>query len=130
VTQAIGALVLMPVFADVPLGVRMVLAAIGVMFIVAGFPALAAMIAEVVSPTIRGLAFSVTGFLSALAAAFSPLLIGGISDRFEYRYDGKTVGNLAYAFAIVMPLVVVGAVVVLRGRHFVEADKARAVAAR
>ena len=130
VTQAIGALVLMPVFADVPLGVRMVLAAIGVMFIVAGFPALAAMVAEVVSPAIRGLAFSVTGFLSALAAAFSPLLIGGISDRFEYQYDGKTVGNLAYAFAIVMPLVLVGAVVLLRGRHFVEADKARAVAAR
>jgi hypothetical protein len=28
-----------------------------------------------------------------------------------------------------MPLVLVGAVVVLRGRHFVEADKARALAA-
>ena len=39
-------------------------------------------------------------------------------------------GNLAYAFAIVMPLVLVGAFVVLRGRRFVEADKARAIAAR
>jgi MFS family permease len=128
VTQAIGAIVLMPVFADIPLAARVVLSGIGVLFIVAGFPALAAMVAEVVPPSIRGLAFSVTGFLSALAAALSPLLIGAISDRFTYHFDGKTVGNLAYAFAIVMPLVLVGAVVVLRGRHFVEADKARALA--
>jgi MFS family permease len=130
VTQAIGGLLLMPVFADVPLAVRIALSGIGVVFIVAGFPALAAMVAEVVPASIRGLAFAVTGFLSALAAALSPLLIGAISDRFEYQFDGKTVGNLAYAFAIVMPLVFVGAVIVFRGRHFVEADKARALAAR
>jgi MFS family permease len=129
VTQAIGAVVLMPVFAEIPLAARIVLSGIGVLFIVAGFPALAAMVAEVVPASIRGLAFSVTGFLSALAAALSPLLIGAISDRFTYHFDGKIVGNLAYAFAIVMPLVLVGAAVVLRGRHFVEADKARALAA-
>ncbi len=130
VTQAIGAIVLMPVFADIPLAVRIVLSGIGVLFIVAGFPALAAMVAEVVPASIRGLAFSVTGFLSALAAALSPLLIGAISDRFTYHFEGKTVGNLADAFAIVMPLVLVGAIVVLRGRHFVESDKAAAVSAR
>jgi MFS family permease len=120
----------MPVFFDVPLVVRMVLSLIGVLFIVAGFPALAAMVAEVVPASIRGIAFSVTGFLSALASALSPLLIGGISDRFDYQFDGKTVGNLAHAFLIVMPLVLVGAAVVFRGRHHVEADKARALAAR
>jgi MFS family permease len=87
------------------------------------------MVAEVVPANIRGLAFSVTGFLSALAAGVSPLLIGAISNRFDYQFEGETVGNLAYAFAIVMPLVLVGAVVVLRGRHFVEADKAAAVTA-
>src|SRR4029079_6933871 len=130
VTQAIGAVVLMPVFADIPLAVRVVLSGIGVLFIVAGFPALAAMVAEVVPPSIRGLAFSVTGFLSALAAALSPLLIGAISDRFDYRFDGRTVGNLAHAFAIVMPLVFFVALVVWRARHFVEADKARALATR
>jgi MFS family permease len=129
-TQAIGAVVLMPVFLDVPLVVRMVLSLIGVLFIVAGFPALAAMVAEVVPASIRGIAFSVTGFLSALASALSPLLIGAISDQFDYQFDGKTVGNLAYAFLIVMPLVLVGAAVVFRGRNYVEADKARALAAR
>jgi MFS family permease len=97
------------------------------MFIVAGFPALAAMVAEVVPATIRGLAFSISGFLSALTAASSPLLIGAISDRFTYTYDGKTVGNLAYAFAIVIPLVFVGAFVLVRGRRFVAADIDRSV---
>jgi len=130
VTQAIGAIVLMPVFFQIPLAARIVLSGIGVLFIVAGFPALAAMVAEVVPAAIRGIAFSVTGFLSALAAALSPLLIGAISDRFRYEFEGKTVGNLAHAFAIVMPLVFVGALVVWRCRHFVEADKARALATR
>jgi MFS family permease len=129
VTQAIGAVVIMPVFADIPLAVRMILSGIAVLFLVAGFPALAAMVAEVVPANIRGLAFSVTGFLSALAAALSPLLIGAISNLFKFRFENRTVGNLAYAFAIVMPLVLVGALVVLRGRHFVEADKAAAVTA-
>lgn len=130
VTQAIGAVVLLPVFAEIPLAARIVLSGVGVTFIVAGFPALFAMVAEVAPSSIRGLAFSVTGFLSALAAALSPLLIGAISDQFAYEFEGKTVGNLANAFAIVMPLVFVGAFVVLRGRHHVEADKARAVASR
>jgi MFS family permease len=129
VTQSIGALVLMPVFADVPLAVRIALAGVGVLFIVAGFPALRAMVAEVVPANIRGIAFSVTGFLSALAAALSPLLIGAISDRFDFEFEGKTVGNLAYAFAIVMPLVFVSAIVLMRGRRHVEGDKARALAA-
>ena len=130
VTQAIGAVLFMPVFADIPLAERgSRLSGIAVVFIVAGFPALAAMVAEVVPAGIRGIAFSVTGFLSALAGALSPLLIGAISDQFEYQFEGKTVGNLAYTFAIVMPLVLVGAFVVWRGRHFVEADKAAAIAA-
>jgi MFS family permease len=129
VTQAIGAVVIMPVFADIPLAARMILSGIAVLFLVAGFPALSAMVAEVVPANIRGIAFSVTGFLSALAAGVSPLLIGAISHRFHYTFEGETVGNLAYAFAIVMPLVLVGAVVVLRGRHFVEDDKAAAVTA-
>jgi len=130
VTQAIGAIVLIPVFADIPLAARIALSGVGVLFLVAGFPALRAMVAEVVPASIRGVAFSVTGFLSALASALSPLLIGAISDRFDYEFDGKTVGNLAYAFAIVMPLVLVGAAVVFRGRHYVEGDKARALATR
>ncbi|MDQ1511050.1 MAG: hypothetical protein QOG50_2894 [Actinomycetota bacterium] len=93
VTQAIGAVVLMPVFFQIPLAARVALSGIGVLFIVTGFPALAAMVAEVVPAAIRGIAFSVTGFLSALAAALSPLLIGAISDRFDYQFDGQDRGQ-------------------------------------
>ena len=93
------------------------------MLLVAGFPALTAMTAEVVPAAIRGLTFSVTSFLAALASAASPLLIGAIADQFNYNVDGKVKGNLAYAFLIVTPLVLIGGLVVLarsqvrRGRH-------------
>jgi MFS family permease len=84
------------------------------------------MTSEVVPATIRGLAFSVTTFLSALASAISPLLIGGIADQFEFMVDGEVKGNLANAFLIVTPLVFIGAIVVLRGRSHVRADTQRA----
>jgi MFS family permease len=132
VTQAGGAALLMVVFFDVPLVVRMVFSIVGVMLVVAGLPALAAMTSEVVPATIRGLAFSITGFLTAIASAISPLLIGAIADQFEITVDGETKGNLARAFMFVTPLVFVGAALVLRGRRYVAADTKRAadVAAR
>jgi MFS family permease len=125
-SQAAGAAVLMIVYLDVPLTVRLPLSVVGVMLIVLGFPALTAMTSEVVPATIRGLAFSVTTFLSALASAVSPLLIGGIADQFEFTVDGEVKGNLANAFLIVTPLVFIGALVVLRGRSHVRADTQRA----
>ena len=127
VTQAVGAALLMVVFLDVPIAVRMIFSVFGVMLIVAGLPALAAMTSEVVPATIRGLAFSITGFLTAIASAISPLLIGFLADQFEFMVDGETKGNLARAFMIVTPLVFVGATVVLRGRRHVGADTERAV---
>jgi MFS family permease len=100
----------------VPLAVRLVAALIGAMLLVAGFPALTAMTAEVVPAAIRGLTFSVTTFLSALVSAASPLLIGGIADQFDYVMpNGDIKGNLGYAFLIVTPLVFIGGFVVLRG---------------
>jgi MFS family permease len=97
------------------------------MLVVAGFPALTAMTAEVVPAAIRGLTFSVTTFMSALISAASPLLIGGIADQFEFVMPNGTVkGNLANAFLIVTPLVFVGGFVVLRGRKHVASDTLRA----
>lgn len=131
-SQAAGATVLMVVYLDVPLTVRMPMSVLGVMLIVLGFPALTVMTAEVVPATIRGLAFSVTSFLSMMAAALSPVMIGAIADQFEFVVDGEVRGNLANAFLIVTPLVFIGAFVVLRGRSHVAADTRRAaeVAAR
>ena len=88
------------------------------------------MITEVVPPTIRGIAFSVTGFLGAIAGAISPLLIGFIADQFDYVVDGEVKGNLANAFLIVTPLVLVGAVALLQGRRHVAGDIAAAAAQR
>jgi MFS family permease len=122
VTQAIGAVALMIVFLDVPIAVRLIFSVLGVAFIVAGFPALSATTAEIVPARVRGLAFSITGFLAALTSALSPLLIGFIADRFDYTVDGEVQGNLANAFLIATPLVLVGAFVLWRGRRFVTAD--------
>jgi len=128
ISQTVGSVFLMFVFLDVPLAVRLVAALIGAMLMVAGFPALTAMTAEVVPASIRGLTFSVTSFLSALAAAASPLLIGAIADQFRFTVRGQVKGNLADAFLIVTPLVFIGGLVVLRGRRHVEEDRRRAVA--
>ena len=127
VTQAVGALFLMVVFLPTPLVVKLPMAVIGVLLIVAGFPALTAMTAEVVPAEIRGLTFSVTGFLSALVSAASPLVIGALADQWDFVTENGTVkGNLGNAFLVVTPLVIVGALVVLRGRRFVAADTRRA----
>jgi MFS family permease len=127
VSQVAGSFFLVIVFLDVPLAVRIVCSLLGAMFVVAGFPALTAMTAEVVPAAIRGLTFSVTTFLSALVAAGSPLLIGAIADQFVFvTPSGAVKGNLANAFLIVTPLVFLGGLVVLRGRRHVEADCVRA----
>ena len=126
VTQTIGAASMMVVFLDVPLIVRLIFSVIGVAFIVAGFPALSATTADVVPARVRGLAFSITGFFSALTSALSPLVIGFIANRFDYIVDGEVKGNLANAFLIATPLVFVGATVLWYGRRYVTGDLERA----
>jgi MFS family permease len=126
VCQGVGASLLIPTFLDVPIWLRIPVQGVAVAFIVGGLVAIPVMITEVVSPAIRGIAFSVTGFLSAIAGAASPLLIGVIADQFDYVVDGEVKGNLANAFLIVTPLVLVGAAALLQGRRHVAGDIARA----
>jgi MFS family permease len=126
ITQFAGAALIMTTFLPVPLWYRLPGQLVSVALIVAGLPALTAMTAEVVPPEIRGIAFSVEGFLAAVATAVSPLLIGVIADQFPITVDGETKGHLANAFLCVTPLVLVGASVVLAGRRHVAADVARA----
>jgi MFS family permease len=120
--QLIGAALLMPSFLDVPLWVRIPLQGIAVAFIVGGLVAIPVMITEVVPAAVRGTAFSVTSFLSAMAGAASPLLIGLIADQFDYLVDGEIKGNLANAFLIVTPLIFIGSLVLLQGRRHVAGD--------
>jgi MFS family permease len=128
VCQFTGATLLLVTFLDVPLWLRMPVQGVAVALIVGGLVAIPVMIAEVVPAGIRGIAFSVSGFLSAVAGALSPLLIGVIADRFDYVVDGEVKGDLAKAFLIVTPLVLVGALVLFRGRRYVAADTRAAAA--
>jgi MFS family permease len=121
-TQFASGLILAATFLHEPIFVRLIGQVIGVALLVAAFPALTAMASEVVPPAIRGTAFALTGFLAALASSLSPLLIGVIADRFPIQAHGETKGNLAIAFAAVMPLVLIGALVVLNGRRHVSSD--------
>jgi MFS family permease len=130
VCQAIGAVLLMPTFLDVPIALRMPVQGVAVAFIVGGLVAIPVMITEVVPAEVRGISFSVTGFLGAVAGAASPLVIGLIADQFDYVVDGEVKGNLANAFLIVTPLVFLGAMVLLRGRRHVAGDLAAATRAR
>lgn len=126
IAQFLGGITLMATFLPTPLWFRMPFQAIGVALIVAGGPALATMISEVVSPAIRGTAYSVIAFLGAIAGAASPLVLGIIADQFPITVDGETKGHIANAFLIVTPLVCVGALIVLRGRRYVREDIAAA----
>jgi len=121
-TQCIGGVALVIAFLDVPLVVRVTMSFAGTAFVVAGFPALNAMTAEIVPASRRGMAFSVTGFFTAMAGAVSPLMIGLIADRFDFVVDGVRKGNLAHAFLIVTPLLFVGAWVLWRGQSFATPD--------
>jgi MFS family permease len=123
-----GSSILMVTFLPVPLWVRLPAQTFAVACIVGGLLPLAVMISEVVPAALRGAAFSITGFLGALAGAASPLAIGFIADRFEIVVDGEPKGDLAKAFLIMTPLVLIGGLVVLKGRRHVAGDLAAAAA--
>jgi MFS family permease len=129
VCQFSGAAVLMVTFLPTPLFVRLPLQLIAVALIVGGLVAIPVMITEVVPAAVRGITFSITGFFTAVVSALSPLMIGFVADRFPREFDGEVKGDLAKAFLIMTPLVLVGAVVLLRGRRHVSADIAAAAAA-
>ena len=69
VCQVCGAALLMPTFLAVPLWFRMPVQGVAVAFIVGGLVAIPVMITEVVPAAIRGIAFSVTGFLERRRSA-------------------------------------------------------------
>jgi MFS family permease len=128
VTTFVGGVLLWLTFFPVPLWFRLPVQVIGVAGIVAGLPGLTVMLAEVVPSAIRGIAFSVTGFLAALIAAASPPVVGFLADQFKFNVNGELKGHVANAFLIVTPLVWVGAAVVWRGRRHVAADVSAASA--
>jgi MFS family permease len=128
VSQLGGAALLMVTFLPIPLYVMLPLQLVAVAMIVGGLVAIPVMITEVVPASVRGITFSITGFLASVASALSPLLIGFVAERFPRDFDGETKGDLAKAFLIMTPLVLAGALVLLRGRRHVAEDIAAASA--
>lgn len=127
VSQFIAGVIFALTFLSVPLWFRLPGQVVAVLLLVAAFPALAAMGAEVVPADLRGIASAVTGLLSALASALSPLLVGAIADQFKFNVNGEMKGNLAHAFLAVTPLILLGAIVLLRGRrHLLTTSEAAA----
>ncbi len=85
------------------------------------------MITEVVPAEVRGISFSVTGFLGAVVGRRVAARSSASSPTSStFTVDGEVKGNLANAFLFVTPLVFVGALVVLRGRRHVAGDIAGA----
>jgi MFS family permease len=128
VVEMLGGAILMVTFLPVPLWFRLPAQTLAAACIVGGLLPLAVMIADVVPVALRGAAYSITGFFAAVVGAVSPQLIGFLADRFKIPVDGEMKGDLAKAFLIVTPLLLVGGLVVLRGRRYVTADIAAASA--
>jgi MFS family permease len=126
--QFLGGSLLLVTFLPVPLWFRIPVQIVGVALLVAGFPALTSMIAQVVPASIRGISFSVTSFLGAVSGALSPLVVGIVAEQYHFTVAGEAKGHLANAFLTITPLVLFGALVVLRGRRFVPGDLAAAAA--
>jgi MFS family permease len=127
IAQFVGGLLLFTSFLPVPTWtVRVPLQFVGVIGIVGAIPALAVMTSEVAPARLRGTAFAVTTWLGALLGAVTAPLVGLLADAWPIVVHGKKEGNLALAFAIVTPLVLVGSIVVLNGRRHVGTDTARA----
>lgn len=110
-------------------GVRIPLQAAAVALIVGALPATFAMTSEVVPASLRGTGFSLVKVSSTVIGTAAPPLVGWISDQRTYvTAAGRETGDLGFAFSMTVPLVLLGAILLIRGRHTVEEDKAAAEA--
>ncbi len=122
IAHVAGSVLLIASFLEVPLWVRMPLQLLAVGCVVGGLLAITVMTVRVVPASLRGTAFSLSTFIGSLGAAFSPLVIGAIADRFDIVVDGQVKGDLARAFLLITPMVTIGGLIVLRGRRHAHGD--------
>jgi MFS family permease len=109
--------------------VRLPLQTVGVALVVSSLPALTVIAAEVVPASLRGTAFGLLKLGANVLGALAPPLIGLLADTHKIRLaTGKVVGDLGFAFRVVTPFVLVGSVLLLRGRRHLDRDVARASA--
>jgi MFS transporter, Spinster family, sphingosine-1-phosphate transporter len=118
-------LVFISVFDAVPVwSVRVPMHIVAVGLLVGGLPATYAMVSEVSVPKLRGTAFALVNVSSVLLGALSPPLLGLIADSRQVLLpSGEMAGNLAFGFQAMVPIVLIGAVVLVRGGKTVAEDR-------
>ena len=127
----LGTIVLFVSFLDgIPVyPVRMPLQLIGVALVVSSLPPITVIGAEVVPPSLRGTSFGVTKLCANVLGAVFPPIIGLIADSHRIRiHTGEVKGDLGLAFRATMWIVLIGSVVMIRGRRHLDADVAHALA--
>lgn len=115
-STVVTALFLFPAMATPSTSLMLLLFFVGAIALNMPAPVIAAIIADVVHPDLRGRAQSTFTLINTGAAAVSPLLIGVLSDHIGLRAS----------FLTLMPLVVVGGLLMLLfGRRHIARDTAR-----
>lgn len=124
-----GTLLLLVSFLDgIPVYlVRLPLQTLGVALVVSALPPLTVITAEIVPPHLRGTAFGLLKLFANVLGALTPPLIGWLAELHKVRSSsGKVVGDLGFAFRVVTPFVLVGSLLLLRGRRHLDRDVRRA----
>lgn len=103
---------------------RVPLQILAIGLLVCALPATIAMTGEVTPARIRGTAFSMVRLTTTLIGAFSPPVLGWLALRQATAGpNGEAVGDLGFAFAASLPLLLVGALVLAFGGRTVGQDR-------
>lgn len=130
VVTGVGTLALLASFLDgIPVyAVRLPLQMVGVALVVSSLPPITVITAEVVPAALRGTSFGMLKLCANVLAAITPALIGAIADAHQIRIStGEMKGDLGFAFRSTAWVVLIGSVLLLRGRKHLDRDIARAL---
>jgi MFS family permease len=113
----------MPLYA-----VRLPLQLVGVALVVSSLPPITVVGAEVVPATLRGTSFGVTKVCANVLGAVFPPVIGLLADTHRIRiHTGEVKGDLGLAFRLTVWIVLIGSVLMIRGRKHLDADTEQAL---
>jgi MFS family permease len=131
VVTGVGTLFLLVSFVDdIPVyTARLPLQMVGVALVVSSLPPLTVITAEVVPAALRGTSFGLLKLCANVLAAVMPPIIGALADTHQIRiHTGAVKGDLGFAFRVTAPIVLIGSLLLLRGRKHLDRDIARALA--
>ncbi|MCW2544240.1 MAG: hypothetical protein JWM40_1792 [Frankiales bacterium] len=130
VVTAAGTVLLMISFLDgIPVyAVRLPLQLVGVALVVSALPPITVIGAEVVPASLRGTSFGITKLFANVLGAVFPPIIGLIADTHKIRiHTGQVKGDLGLAFRATTWIVLIGSVLMIRGRRHLDDDTAKAL---